>query len=161
MRMNAPRSDPDISHKDIKRISPTKETNEEAAIYKYGCPESCAKFSTVFAQKRADCIKQILADAQLKLGKGQSYRPYVYGLDRGGFFTKLGSIGLAFLLSNTTRISIRSEGNIQTSDWHTGSGLLVMGGTTVVFEEAKEGNTEEGENRFRYYFSMISVESIS
>jgi hypothetical protein len=36
-----------------------------------------------------------------------------------------------------------------------------MGGTTVVFEEAKEGNTEEGENRFRYYFIMIPVESTS
>ncbi|CAG9954315.1 unnamed protein product [Clonostachys rosea f. rosea IK726] len=135
--------------KDIKSISPTKETKEEASIYKYGCPESCAKFSIVFAQKK------------LKPGKGQSTRPYVYGLNRGGFFTKLGYIGLAFLLSNTTRISIKSEGNIQTSDWHTGSGLLVMGGTTVVFEEAKEGNTEEGENRFRYYFRMISVETIS
>jgi hypothetical protein len=44
---------------DIKSISPKKKTNEEAAIYLYGCPESCAKFSMVFAQEKVSTTEGI------------------------------------------------------------------------------------------------------
>ncbi|CAH0054800.1 unnamed protein product [Clonostachys solani] len=138
---------------DIHATTPTKKINRGLDVYLYGSPDSCTEFSRIVAREKANDIKALLADAQLKPSKAQSSRPSVYGLDRGGFHTEPGYIGMGVLVSTTTPISIISKQGTQHLNWKTGECLLIMGGTKVDFEE------EEG-NRFLYYFTMIPVEYI-
>ncbi|KAH6952369.1 hypothetical protein BKA56DRAFT_682144 [Ilyonectria sp. MPI-CAGE-AT-0026] len=143
-------------------VIPTEQKDKEAIIYFYDT--ECADLSNSIASQKAQSIKETLSMVHLKRAAGVPIRgPRIYGLDRGGFKTEQGFVGVSVLVSDSVEASIERPGReLVPYTWTSGVITLFMENTTLMLPRLKEDEEKDASSKHRgrtiYFYLMIPVQ---